>query len=198
MRNKIESIIPDAIIVLANHMDANGVLNLESIARAKKAVEIFNEKNIPYLVTSGWAYRKDSEIKIAVAFKHYLVENLHVNPKKILTELNSRDTVGDAFFTKINLAVPLSWKKICVVTSNYHVERANEIFNLIYGNKFLINTYGADVIHDDSVVNNELSSINIFRKTFLGVEIGNDNQILSRLQEAHPFYNGRFYDKIYI
>ena len=46
MRNKIESIIPDAIIVLANHMDANGVLNIESIARAKKAVEIFNEKNI--------------------------------------------------------------------------------------------------------------------------------------------------------
>ena len=154
MRNKIESIIPDAIIVLANHMDANGVLNLESIARAKKAVEIFNEKNIPYLVTSGWAYRKDSEIKIADAFKHYLVKNLHVNPKKILTELNSRDTVGDAFFTKINLAVPLSWKKICVVTSNYDVERANEIFNLIYGNKFLINTYVADVIHDDSVVNN--------------------------------------------
>ena len=65
----------DAIIVLANKMDQNGLLNSESMARAKKAVEIFNERGISNIVTCGWAYRDDSDIKIADAFKsRFIIE----------------------------------------------------------------------------------------------------------------------------
>ena len=102
----------DAVIVLANQMDENGLLNSESKARANKAVEILNEREISHIVTCGWAYRNDSDIKIADAFKSYIVNSLGVNPSKVITELNSRDTVGDAYFTKINLALSLDWKNL--------------------------------------------------------------------------------------
>jgi len=186
----------DAVIVLANQMDENGLLNSESKARANKAVEILNERDISHIVTCGWAYRNDSDIKIADAFKSYIVNSLGVNPSKVITELNSRDTVGDAYFTKINLALSLNWKNLCVVTSDYHVKRTKEIFSFIYGNDFSVEVYGASVACDISILSNELASIKAFRDTFLGVTIGNNIEILKRLRERHPFYNGQVYSRI--
>lgn len=186
----------DAVIVLANQMDENGLLNSESKARANKAVEILYEREISHIVTCGWAYRNDSDIKIADAFKSYIVNSLGVNPSKVITELNSRDTVGDAYFTKINLALPLDWKSLCVVTSDYHVKRTKEIFSFIYGNDFSVEVYGASVVHDSSILSNELVSTYSFRDTFFGITKGNNSEILNRLRERHPFYNGQVYNKI--
>lgn len=186
----------DALIVLANTMDAQGNLNPESTARANMAAEIFKKLAIPKIVTCGWDYRNDSSIRIGEAFKEYLITNFQINEEKILVEGNSRDTVGDAFFTKINFALPLTWKNILVITSSYHVRRTQEIFNFIYGNNFLIKVCGAKVDQNDSILENELLSTQSFRDTFLEVSAGNDVQILSRLREAHPYYNGVIYKKI--
>jgi len=191
-----KAIKADAVIVLANQMDKKGLLNFESIARANKAVELFNELKIPNIVTCGWAYRKDSEIKIADAFKAYIVNSLGVNSNKVIAELNSRDTVGDAYFTKINLALILNWRKLCVVTSDYHVARTQEIFNFIYGNNFLVEVFGASIIHDNSILNRELASTEAFRKTFSGISMGDDIRILECLRERHPYYNGQVYSRI--
>ena len=186
----------DAVIVLANQMDENGLLNSESKARACKAVEILNDRRISNIVSCGWAYRDDSDIKIADAFKSYIINSLGVNPSKVLTELNSRDTVGDAYFTKINLALLLNWKSLCIVTSDYHVKRTQEIFSFIYGNDFSLEVCGASVVHDNSIKGSELASTVAFRDTFFGVTMGNDIEILKRLREHHPFYNGQVYSRI--
>jgi len=186
----------DAVIVLANLMDSRGQLNLESKLRAQMAVEIFNEKRASYLITCGWAYRPDCDIKIADAFRSYIVNNLGINSGFVLTELNSRDTVGDAVFTKVNLAIPFLWKRIHVVTSDYHVARAKEVFTFIYGKHFSIEVSGVSIPDADTKFSNEISSINIFRKTFMDIESGNDEQILNRIKQHHPFYNGAVYPAI--
>jgi uncharacterized SAM-binding protein YcdF (DUF218 family) len=177
-------------------MNEKGMLNYESKARAKKAVAILNERGISNIVTCGWAYRNDSDIKIADAFKSYIVKSLDIDPDKVITELNSRDTVGDAYFTKIHLALMLNWRNLCVVTSKYHVERTQEIFNFIYGNNFSVEVVGVDIVHDNSIISKEIASINAFRDTFLEVSAGNNIEIFERLRERHPFYNGQVYSKI--
>jgi hypothetical protein len=182
--------------VLANQMSERGVLNSESKARANKAVEIFNHRGISNIVTCGWAYRSDCNIKIADAFKSFIVNSLGVDPNKVITELTSRDTVGDAYFTKIHMALMLNWKDLCVVTSNYHVKRTQEIFNFIYGDGFSVEVYGVDIVHDNSVISHEIASIDAFRNTFLNVGAGNNIEIIERLRERHPFYNGQVYSKI--
>ena len=187
---------PDAVIVLANQMDPRGKLNAESICRAKLAVTILNEGCVPNIVTTGWDYRPDSDIKIAEAFKDYLVSSLGVLTDRVLTESNARDTVGDAIFTKINLAKPLAWRNIVVVTSDYHVQRTNEIFNFIYGSDFQIKVCGARVNVVDCLRAKEQLSTAAFRKTFYGLRAGSDLQILERLREHHPFYNGTMYPRI--
>jgi len=186
----------DAVIVLANEMDASGVLNEESSSRLKKAVDIYKSCNASYLVTCGWAYRPDSEIRVGDALRDYAVKYCGVSPRNILVEGLSRDTVGDAFFTKRNLALPYLWRRICVVTSDYHVARTKKIFEFIYGNEYSIFIEGAELTSDLSKVENELKSTRAFEKTFMGIESGDDDSIYIRIRGQHPYYNGSIYNKI--
>lgn len=187
---------PDAVIVLANHMDTKGVLNKESSARVKKAVEVFNATKSKNLVTCGWAYRPDCDIAIADAFKSTLISKFKINPQSIITEINSRDTVGDAFFTKINHAIPRSWRHLCIVTSDYHVKRTEKIFKFIYGPSYCIEVYGAQVGFQIKAIIDEQKSLEAFYETFKGVMSGCDSLILERMRIFHPFYNGLIYKKI--
>jgi hypothetical protein len=196
MKNSILTSKYDVVVVLANEMSSDGVLNCESKSRAKKTIDIVNNEHVNYVVTCGWAYRSDSNIKICDAFKLYLMQNATIASKKIITEANSRDTVGDAFFTKKNLALKYFWKNICVVTSDYHVGRASEIFKFIYGERFNIDVVGAESKWGKSRIDDEISSVQIFRSTFSGVNQGDDRKIDEVIKNYHPYYNGLIYPKI--
>lgn len=185
----------DALIVLANEMDKDGVLNKESSLRASLAAKMAKDYKIPYVVTCGWAYRRDSDVKIADAFKSYIV-NLGVRAEQILTEENSRDTVGDAVFTRLNLIEPLGLRKLCVVTSNYHVARTKKVFNFVYGSTFCLDVIGADVEFNDTFLSKERESEIAFDRTFCNVSVGDMAQIMEALRNNHPFYNGKIYPKI--
>lgn len=185
----------DAVIVLANEMDAYGILNKESTLRANLAADLAKELGIPRVVTCGWAYRKDSTVKIANAFKDYLI-GIGVNSENIIAELNSRDTVGDAVFTRKNVIEPLGISNFCVVTSNYHVARTKKIFDFVYGSAFSFDVKGADVDFDDAVLSKELDSEVAFLNTFKNVEAGNIEEIMETLKKKHPFYNGKVYPEI--
>lgn len=185
----------DAVIVLANEMDPTGILNKESTLRADLAAKLMDELDVPYVVTCGWAYRKDSSILIADAFKSYLI-SIGVKSDKIITEINSRDTVGDAVFTKVNVSEPRGFNKVCVVTSNYHVPRTTKIFNFVYGSEYDITVKGANVEYGESVMTKELESECAFKRTFSNVVAGNIEKIMEALKSKHPFYNGEIYPKI--
>lgn len=186
----------DAVIVLANLMSTDGHLNEESKSRADVAIDLYSKNSVKNIVTCGWAYRPDSNITIAESFKSYILTNSNIFENKILTVLRSRDTVGDAFFSKLNLSLLLGWKKIAVVTSQYHTNRAHEIFSFIYGPEFEISVYGAHAQQGETIFQNEANSTDAFRRTFSGVTAGDDNEILRRMKDLHPFYNGDIYPKI--
>lgn len=186
----------DAIVVLANLMDKHGVLNEETRSRVDLAVEALKSGCAPLLVTCGWAYRDDSDICIADAMRKYIIESHGVDAAAILTETASRDTVGDAVFTSINLAVPRCWTRVLVVTSDYHLERSQAIFSFVYGPLVLVDTVGASLSDKESSRKTEEESMRAFLNTFEGVAAGDGEGIYSRLRERHPFYNGDIYEEI--
>jgi hypothetical protein len=189
----------DALIILANLMDKFGKINSESEERVNKALDIYSGLKVPpTLVTCGWAYRTDNNIPIAVAFKNFIIENFDINPEKICIEINSRDTVGDAYFTKVNHAEKCSWRNIVVVTSDYHVKRTIEIFNFVYGPQFNIEVVGAETLKKNEILlSNENKSIVAFRETFKNVSEGNSEAIFQRMCDSHPYYNGVSYPSFY-
>lgn len=186
----------DAVIVLGNLMDKHGILNQESSSRVDTAVSILRQYQIPLLVTCGWAYRTDSSISIAAAMKQYVIERFQISEATILTETNSRDTVGDAVFTKRNLAIPKHWSRISLVTSAYHAERSRTIFSFVYGSDFRIDVFPAPSERNADLQKAEACSMVAFRATFDGVSPGDDKAIFECLRTRHPFYNGQIHPVI--
>ncbi len=184
----------DAIIVLANLMDPTGKLNDETLARLTKATDLLKAGSAPVIVPCGWAYRNDSEICIADAMATHAKDAMGIEKSKIIVETTSRDTVGDAIFTKRNLANLRNWKSVVVVTSAYHAERSQEIFSFVYGQP--IEVVSAVSPDTPALRASEETSIEAFRATFSGVDAGDDAAIFERLTSRHPFYNGEIYPRI--
>ena len=183
--------IYDAIIVLSNLMDGESNLNLESKNRANLAFEIWNQQNcIPKLITMGWAYRNDTNVPISKSMANYLVNKLNVPKEQILSDVLSRDTVGDAFFSRYNFEKIFLNKKIIIITSDYHENRAHSIFKFIYGENYKIHFNVIETDLKKSKQKNETDSLNKFNKTFNGVKSGDMNKIQNILLQNHPLYNG--------
>lgn len=184
----------DAIIVLAHLMDRDGTLNAETAARLERACELLKAGRAPILVPCGWAYRDDSDICIADAMAAHAIREFGIDASQIITETMSRDTVGDAVFTKRNLANPRGWKSIAVVTSRYHAHRTREIFSFVYGRR--IEVLHAPIDDNAEIYAAEVRSKEAFYSTFSGITAGDDDAIFQRLRERHPFYNGDVHPKL--
>ena len=187
------------IIVLGNFMDESGQLNKESCSRLDLAIDLFRKNKHAFIITSGWDYYAEYNIAIADAMKSYIVNNSHISHELVLTETNSRDTVGDAIFTKINIIKKKGLNNLLIVTSDYHVLRTHKIFSYIYGEQYIVKVIGvktAPLSKIKELSEREDKSLNVFYKTFNGIKSGDDVLIYKRLCTDHPYYNGDIYPKI--
>lgn len=180
----------DAAIVLANLMDAQGRLNDETRSRMDRAAELFRAGEVPLIVTSGWDYRADSDLAIALAMRRYALDVHCLPASALIAETAARDTVGDAIFSKLHLAHPRGWSRIIVVTSAYHGARSLEVFSFVYGPGFQVAIRTAESADTPALRQAEAHSLAAFKRTFEGVVPGDDAAIMERLRTRHPFYNG--------
>lgn len=184
----------DSIIILSHEMDVNGNLSEESLSRLKMAGSMYFQKKSKNIITVGWDYRSDSDLFISDVYKSNLI-SMGVPANSIISENKSRDTVGDAFFSK-KIALKFNWKKLLVITSEYHILRAKKIFQFIYGNEFNSNFVGVKSINQSSRKTVERKSLDSFKSTFLGIKKADDKEIYKCLKTNHPYYNGAVYPKI--
>ena len=176
-------------------MDNKGNLDKETIKRLEKAACIFKKNESKYILTSGWAYRDDCKISLADAAKVHLVKFFEIPRRKIITEKNSRDTVGDAYFSKVNKILKKNLKSIVVVTSLYHVPRVKKIFSFIYGKNYIIKVVGVKSDRSNFIKKYEKKSLKVFCEMFKKIEMGNTKSIFKKMQTSHPYYNGTLLKK---
>lgn len=176
-------------------MDSRGNLNSESKKRAAKAFEIFKKNQAARIITCGWAYRNDCEITIAEAMKRYLISSYSIRENLIIKQTNSRDTVGDAIFSRLKILTNDNFRKIALITSSYHLRRTKEIFNFVFGQEYNFYFYTCPIKVNKKLLDLENESFCKFKETFNGIDTGNINKIYSRLIVRHPYYNGEIYEK---
>lgn len=164
-------------------MDGGGVPNAESRARADAAAARYRAGDAPLIVPCGWDYRSDTRLAIADSLRDYLIA-LGIPAAAIVPERRSRDTVGDAVYTRMAGACP----RPLVVTSDYHASRAREIFSFVYGRD--VDVLGVPVPAVPEADAAERGSLAAFRRTFEGIAAGDIAQIERRMLARHPFYNG--------
>ena len=56
-----------------------------------------------------------------------------VPPERILTETQSYDTIGNAFFSRVIHVDPLGWQRLLVITSDFHLPRTEAVFRWMFG-----------------------------------------------------------------
>ena len=93
-------------------------------------------------MTLGWDYRADCDVPIAEVVSDYILQNSDIDNSLVMAE-ESRDTVGDAIYC-LDYFRSSKLKKMVVVTSDYHVERTNFVFNRVFNNTVSIEVYGVE------------------------------------------------------
>lgn len=184
-----------AIVVLSHLMDGQGRLDSESKRRAKCGARILKDKKYDSIITLGWAYRKDVVISLAESMKRYMTTILGIEHSRIEIDNRSRDTVGDAVFSKLfflNKEITFT-APLVIVTSFYHIERAKKIFGFVYGNTNQLTFIPTGKMTSQKRRILELKSLRNFEQTFSNINKGDINQIIKRLAGKHPYYNGTMF-----
>lgn len=131
--------INDAIVVLAGGVAADGSLPHWVRSRVERGVTLWRNGTAPRIIMSGrWGFgeRGSPPITEAQAMKR-LALHLGVPAKCILTEEQSQDTIGNAYFTQTTLLVRPGWTRLVIVTSDYHLVRTRYVFQKILGPKYV-------------------------------------------------------------
>ena len=182
-------------VVLGHLMSRDGILDEESKARVNRLIEVTNKEESPMIFFCGWDYREDSDLTIAEAMKNYFIEHSSIK-SEIYLSMKSRDTVGDAVFLKRDFGFLLQNKSINLITSDYHCDRAQLIFDFVFGGKQEVIAIPAISKRNKISKTHEEDSTRAFLKTFKSVTQADEKAIYERLKLQHPYYNGLIFDKI--
>jgi len=126
-----------AILVPGGGLLKNGRLPSWTKRRLDLAIERHNAKGYIIALSAGTVYKppplngKGFPLFESVAAAEYLAAR-GINPKRILTEKCSYDTIGNAYFSRVIHTEPRGWSRLLVITSAFHMPRTRAIFEWVY------------------------------------------------------------------
>jgi uncharacterized SAM-binding protein YcdF (DUF218 family) len=127
----------DAIVVLGRGVDSSGRLPVAAAERVAGGVKLFQAGVAPRIIMSGrFALLTDDDEPPPCTEARAMADAAcaaGVPSDAILLEEQSRDTIGNAWFTARRILEPNGWDAIRVVTSEYHVPRASWVFGKVLG-----------------------------------------------------------------
>lgn len=136
----------DVIVVLAG-----GITNQETLPESVKkrillAKKFYDQKASPRILMSGkwskyWDYIPPQHTE-AMLMRQYAV-SLGLPKSSILIEEHSQNTFENAFYVSKLFLEPRLWKKVLVVTSDFHINRAQYIFKQVLKNTCALDFVGS-------------------------------------------------------
>ncbi|MCH9853065.1 MAG: YdcF family protein [Alphaproteobacteria bacterium] len=183
----------DIAIVLGHEIDVQGMPDAQTKARLDKAAHLYYNGLTTRIMVMGWAYRDDTSISLAQGMKNYLISTHNLSDddtdNAVIANEESRDTVGDAFFSRqIYDKMQSQNRAIAVITSDYHTARAKIIFDFIYGDGYQIHVIGTISGIIEAQQQAEQASLMAFYETFKQAHKGDLQSISAALHRLHPLY----------
>ena len=126
----------DAILILGGGVRAGGQLPEHAKRRFDLALALESGEPMAPL-SAGTSHRSailDADgrmITESLAGARYLLDH-GISPVRIFCETTSYDTIGNAYFSRVQLADPLGWRRLLIITSQFHEPRTEAIFRWIY------------------------------------------------------------------
>lgn len=183
-----------AIVVLGGGVDLDGTLPRPVRSRVSRAVELYHRLVSPRLILSGrCGLREDDPPPVTeAAAMAELAVHLGVPRRSLLLEEQSRDTLGNAYFTKIDYLEPNGWTTVRVVTSDFHLSRSAWVFRKILGSGYDLSfTSAPSGLAPRELIHRALEEckISIFLNEWLElIEEGDEHAIDHLMENVHPGY----------
>jgi uncharacterized SAM-binding protein YcdF (DUF218 family) len=106
----------------------------------------------------------------------------------VLVEDESKDTLGNAYFTKVRIVVPRQLGRLAVIMSpNHSRERVEYIFRKVFGQSYDISYVGHDIIREEEA-DREQQSLDIVRSWLDEVADGDHDSVYQVMRTKHPGY----------
>jgi len=186
----------DAIIVMGRGIKQDGSLPDGPKLRGKLAVSLYEKKLAPILVLTSkyWGFQNFiPPITEDEAMKRFVI-TLGVPEDKTLKQEISEDTIGEAFFTKIEIIDAKQWKKLIIVTSTDHLQRTKYIFEQIFGPKYDLQFAAADHGLTEEVLMKsqklEERAFKVAKRYLKNITPGDTEQVKNMIFKKHAMYNG--------
>ncbi len=183
----------DIVLVLAFDVDEQGMLPEEARLRVNKGVEVFNNGNYTHMLMAGkyQAWKGVTPAKTEAAAMRDFATRLGVPEESILLEESSRDTIGNAYFSRLLLARK-RLGRIAVVTSDYHISRTRFIFQKVFGSKYRIKFIAVSPNYTRAIrtarLAKEEKSLKRAKDFFNGVRAGDTRKISKLIYTKHDVY----------
>ena len=127
----------DSVLIPGGGLLNDGSLPPWTIARLEYALSL-RDKSRWFILLSGGTVHKPpplSESGFPVfesqRAAEYLI-NAGLDPKQVLTEISSYDTIGNAYFARMLFTEPMALARCLIITSAFHLPRAEAIFRWVY------------------------------------------------------------------
>jgi len=127
----------DCILIPGGGLLEDGSLPPWTIARLEHAL-IYKDQCRWFILLSGGTVHKPPPINTngfplfeSLELAKRLV-NAGISPNRILTEISSYDTIGNAHFARLLFTEPLKLKKLLIITSEFHMPRTKAIFEWVF------------------------------------------------------------------
>lgn len=128
----------DAVVVPGGGLNEDGTPYEFVRARLDAALRHDADTQVYIVLSRGTTHKpppRDAQgfaVDESVASARYLVER-GVEPSRVLQDTWSVDTVGNVAFARLMLVEPRGWRRLHVVTSEFHMPRTKALFEWIFG-----------------------------------------------------------------
>ncbi|KAK4525575.1 hypothetical protein GAYE_SCF13G3483 [Galdieria yellowstonensis] len=128
----------DAVVVLGGGLDTFAQPQPWVKARLERAIQVA-DKTKYFIVTSRGTPHKPPPldehgfpVDESTASARFLIQVGGLHPQRILKDMWSLDTLGNAYFTRFMLCEPLHLSKLLIITNLFHLERTKLVFEKVF------------------------------------------------------------------
>lgn len=176
------------VVVALGHRLTSETIHPHLAGRVDVAIDLFRSSDADRLVFTGGATSPGIPIAECEVMRSYAVDR-GVTRERIYVDDRAQDTIGNAYFTRRLLdGLEGGVDEVCVVTADYHAERAKYAFERCFDASVTIDashTLKTSAL-DEQV--HEAVALERTRSFFDGIERGDVAAIGRRLHEAHDLY----------
>lgn len=181
----------NAIVVLGCGIDSVGILNPDAENSVRLAITALENHSDYCLIMTGFVSYKAAfkpSISEAQAMKDFAV-SLGVPIDKVFVETESKDTLGNFYYTKLNLLIPLHIKNIIIVRGpNQSDERINYLAHKVLGDQYTFSIVRPDIERPEEQAR-EKESLSLASQWLNPICDGDMPAIYQLMRTHHPAYN---------